>query len=119
MPQLRTNSLDFMEPTETPSQSVRILVVDDDPTVIDALPRLLQSAGYDTRVAATGQACLHRLKETLSDLILLDVELPDMDGVEVCRRIKADTTLADTFVVLLSSTKADSDKLAPGLRQPT
>ena len=97
------------------SQPVRILVVDDDPAVIYALPLLLKSAGYDTRVAATGQGCLNRLKEALPDLILLDVTLPDMDGVEVCRRIKADPKLADTFVVLLSGIRTDSDKQAEGL----
>jgi PAS domain S-box-containing protein len=104
-----------MEPTEMPSQPVRILVVDDDPTVIHAMPRLLKSAGYDTRVAVTGQDCLNRLQETLPDLILLDVALPDMDGLEICRRIKADPNLADTFVVLLSRNKTDSDKQAEGL----
>ena len=98
-----------------PSQSVSILVVDNDPTVIGARPRLLQSAGYDTRVAATGQACLQRLKETRVDLVLLDVELPDMDGMEVLRRIKADPALADTFVVLLASLRTDSNKQAEGL----
>jgi PAS domain S-box-containing protein len=100
-----------MEPTEMPGQPVRILVVDDDPTVT----RLLEAAGYDTRVAATGQDCLNRLQETLPDLILLDVALPDMDGLEICRRIKANPNLADTFVVLLSSNKIDSDQQAEGL----
>lgn len=97
------------------SQSVRILVVDDDPAVIHAISHLLESAGYDTRVATTGQGCLNRLKETLPDLVLLNVALLDMDGLEVCRKIKADPKLADTFVVLLSSNKTDSDKQAEGL----
>ncbi len=104
-----------MESTELTGQPIRILVVDDDPAVIHALTCLLKSAGYDARVASSGQACLNRLHETLPDLVLLDVALPDMDGLEVCRQIKADPRLADTSVVLLSSMRTDSDKQAEGL----
>ncbi|MCX5861823.1 MAG: response regulator [Deltaproteobacteria bacterium] len=79
------------------------------------MSRSLKSAGYETIEAATGTDCLRFTIEQRPDLVLLDVMLPDINGIEVCKRIKLDKTLADSYVVLLSSLRTSSDDQAVGL----
>jgi PAS domain S-box-containing protein len=93
----------------------RLLVVDDDTLKLQAITRILKAAGYAVVEAATGADCLRLAQETLPDLILLDRQLPDIDGVEVCRQIKAGTQTAHLFVVLLSASQTSSDSQAAGL----
>jgi PAS domain S-box-containing protein len=93
----------------------RILVVDDDAALRRGTSRLLASAGYDVGEAATGADGLRLTKEQRPDLTLLDVVLPDLNGVEVCRRIKSDPALAGCCVVLLSGLKTSEDDQAEGL----
>jgi PAS domain S-box-containing protein len=97
------------------NESAVILIVEDDPHLLAASARLLQKAGYRVLEATTGQEGLHLAKEIRPDLVLLDVVLPDVDGFEVCERIKANDELARAFVVMLSSTKTASDSQAEGL----
>jgi CheY-like chemotaxis protein len=82
------------------NKNALILVVDDDPVMLRATGRLLKSAGYEVIKAGTGSDALRLAKEQEPDLVLLDVVLLDMDGLEVCRRIKADPQLADIYVIL-------------------
>jgi len=96
-------------------EKTRILIVDDDPAALFATARVIRQAGFDVIQADSGGACLERVAETLPALVLLDVELPDIDGLEVCRRIKANPDLADVFVVLLSGRRIQSDAQAEGL----
>jgi len=70
---------------------------------------LLGDAGYEVVEAATGQDGLRLTQELKPDLVMLDAMLPDLNGVEVCRRIKADPQLANTHVVMVSVTQAESD----------
>jgi PAS domain S-box-containing protein len=95
----------------------RILVIDDEPLLLRATSRLLAEAGYQVLEAAAGREGLRLARETRPDLVLLDVMLPDMDGLEVCRRLKVDTELANTFVVLLSGKRIDSGNQAEGLEE--
>ena len=95
----------------------RILVVDDQPQALQGISRIIKSAGYQSMEAQTGEECLSLAAEFQPDLILLDVVLPDIDGREVCRRIKADTRTSDAYVVLLSSIKIESDSQSDGLEQ--
>lgn len=97
------------------AEDVTILVVDDDPHMLRAHVRLLGKAGYRVLEAANGRDGLCLARESEPDLILLDVVLPDISGVEVCRRIKADEALVRSFVVLLSGLKTASDAQAEGL----
>jgi len=97
------------------NEKTRILVVDDDPHLLQGMSRILKSAGYETIEAATGTDCLRFTIEQKPDLVLLDVMLPDINGIEVCKRIKLDKTLADIYVVLLSSLRTSSDGQAVGL----
>ena len=97
------------------NEKIRILVVDDNPTVLLSTCRILNSAGYETIEALTGTDALRLTKELKLDLALLDVILPDINGDEVCRRIKADVNSARTYVVLISSMRTDEYCQALGL----
>jgi len=93
----------------------KLLIVDDDPHLLRAQTTLLERAGYRVFQAATGREALRLVREVDPQLILLDVMLPDIDGLEVCQRIKADPALAGTMVVLLSGVKTASHEQAEGL----
>jgi two-component system OmpR family response regulator len=67
----------------------RILVVDDEPSIVDAVATSLRYEGFDVREATTGRGALDSAKERLPDLIVLDIMLPDFDGLEVTRRLRA------------------------------
>jgi two-component system cell cycle sensor histidine kinase/response regulator CckA len=97
------------------NQSIQILIVDDEPRMLRAHARLLRAAGYQVSEAATGHEALRLAQETEPDLILLDVVLPDMRGIEVCRRIKAEEALAESYVVLLSDLETTTDSRTEGL----
>lgn len=92
-----------------------ILTADDDKHVIAATVRLLKRAGYEVLEAATGQSCLDLVRAHHPDLILLDVNLPDINGIEVCKQIKADPALAHHFVVMVSASQTSSDQQSLGL----
>jgi len=105
----------MMDQMGTTIQASRILVVDDDPIMLGATSRLLRAAGYEVMEAASGEEGLQLAAELRPKLVLLDVMLPDMNGLEVCRRINADPSLAGISIVFLSSSKTDSDDQAEGL----
>lgn len=94
---------------------VRILVTDDDPLALKAASHLLTSAGYETFSAANGEQTLQMVEEHHPDLLLLDVVLPDIEGTEVCRRLKADARTADIFIILLSGLRTSSDEQSEGM----
>jgi len=96
-------------------QEIKILIVDDDPDVLFATARALRKEGYEVIEASTGRECLSKAKENKPDLILLDVMLPDIEGTEICKQIKADPFFEGIFVVLLSGFKIASDDQAAGL----
>lgn len=97
------------------SEPVEILLVDDNPVVRLGLSHVLRTAGYRVAEATNGAECLRQMAERLPDLVLLDVVLPDIDGVELVRRIKASPELGAAFVVLLSSVQTASEQQATGL----
>jgi PAS domain S-box-containing protein len=97
------------------SQTIRILVVDDDPAFLQFLSSLLRTQGYEVQEAATARQGLQLTREKPPDLALLDVLLPDLSGLEVCRQIKADATLQDMFVVLISGGDGSATQKVDGL----
>lgn len=97
------------------SERTRILVVDDNIPMLDAVARLLHDAGHDVLKASTGTEGLRLAGEEHPDLILLDVHLPDGNGVDICRQIKATPELAHTFIVLLSGVAVSTESRATGL----
>lgn len=94
---------------------LNILIVEDDPDILFATARIVESQGYTVLQATTGGECKSLLKETMPDLILLDVELPDMNGADLCRDIKSDPLLKGIFIVLTSGMRTSSQEQAYGL----
>lgn len=92
----------------------RILVVDDNEINRDLLCTRLRTHGYELIEAADGEEALASAREHLPDLILLDVMMPKIDGIEVCRRLKADRELPFIAVILVTA-KADSKDVVAGL----
>jgi two-component system phosphate regulon response regulator OmpR len=78
----------------------RILLVEDDPRLAEMLLEYLGQAGFGVTVAALGASALERLNEAQYDAVILDLMLPDMDGLEVCRRLRAQS---DTPVLMLTA----------------
>jgi two-component system response regulator MprA len=87
----------------------RVLVVDDDAGIAASLRRALLYEGYAVTVAGDGHAALKRAQADQPDLVILDVMLPGIDGVEVCRRIRADD---DVPVLMLTARDATADRVA-------
>jgi len=81
----------------------RILVVDDDPSILETLTTMLRFKGYATQVASNGRKALEAVKEFDPDLILLDIMLPDIDGYDICRRLKADSKTSDIPILIVSA----------------
>jgi len=92
----------------------RILIVDDNETNRDILDTRLKTQGYELIQAADGEAAIAAVKEFLPDLVLLDVMMPKLDGIEVCRRLKSDRDLPFTPIVLVTA-KADTKDIVAGL----
>ena len=81
----------------------KILVVDDTPSNLDLLSHTLEAGGYEVSIAPRGEVALRLVRSVRPDLILLDVQMPDMDGFEVCRRLKADDATRDIPVVYITA----------------
>ena len=96
-------------------KTISVLVVEDDINILLATSRLLRSADYCVFEAETGKKGLGLAREKHPDLVLLDVHLPDMNGYDVCRQIKADETLRQSYVVMLSGSMITSDNQSEGL----
>ena len=89
----------------------KILIVDDEPSIVELLEEHLQSEGYDTAHAFSGEEALQVLDQSAPDLIILDLMLPGMDGYEVCRLIQADTRLNHIPVIMLTARSAVPNKV--------
>ena len=88
----------------------RVLIVDDEPAVRAALDRALRLDGYDVALAADGREALDRLADTRQDAVILDVAMPGVDGLEVCRRLR---DAGDrTPVLMLTARDAIDDRVA-------
>jgi DNA-binding response OmpR family regulator len=92
-----------------------VLVVNDYAGNLFLSTTLLQAAGYESLEATTGKECLEILEAHHPDLVLLDVMLPDMSGIDICRQIKNDKDLKDIFVILVSGIQVSSEHQADGL----
>src|SRR6476619_3137433 len=93
----------------------RILIVDDNETNRDILMARLGPQGYDLKQAADGEEALAAATQHLPDLILLDVMMPKIDGMEVCRRLKGDPQLPFMPIILFTAKSPRPDVVA-GLR---
>ncbi|MDB4977173.1 MAG: histidine kinase, partial [Myxococcaceae bacterium] len=101
--------------TELLSPPVVVLNVNDDAATRYLMTKILRGGGYTVLEAVNGEAALRAVSTHRPDLVLLDIKLPDISGLEVCRRIKSDPQTATVLVVQTSATFASSDRKVEGL----
>lgn len=89
----------------------KILVVDDNLDVIKMVGLLLQTRGYEIIAAQSGTQALAKAQSENPDLIILDIMMPDMDGYEVCRRLRADPTMANLPILMFTAKSGTTDKV--------
>jgi len=89
----------------------RILVVDDDKEVVRLMRAYLEKAGYEVLVAYDGETAVYTLRRDIPDLLLLDLMLPDKDGYDITRLVRADTALPHIPIIMLSARVEDTDKI--------
>jgi signal transduction histidine kinase len=97
--------------TTTETSKGNILVVDDNPANLRLLSGMLSERGYKARPAIDGKMALTAARAAPPDLILLDINMPDMDGYQVCRTLKADSDLCDVPVIFISAMDEIADKV--------
>ncbi len=94
--------------------AARVLIAEDEESIVTSLDFLMRRAGFDTRVARDGEEALGVLSAFRPDVVLLDVMLPRVSGLEVCRHIRAEPALAGTRVLMLTA-KGGRQDVANGL----
>jgi DNA-binding response OmpR family regulator len=92
----------------TPAPPPRILIIEDDPDIASFENTMLERAGYEARVAATGADGLEQLREFKPEVVLLDIGLPDMSGLDLCTQIAES---ADAYILLVSGHSSEDVKL--------
>jgi signal transduction histidine kinase len=97
------------------NSAFKILVVDDDQDLLLISERLLKKDNYNVSTAKDGQECFNAIRTDKPDLLLLDVDLPDTNGIEICKKIKNDPELSTIFIIMLSGFKIDSENISEGL----
>ncbi|WP_019949357.1 response regulator transcription factor [Hymenobacter aerophilus] len=86
-----------------------ILIVDDEPNIVMSLEFLMRKAGYQVSIARNGTEALEAIARTPFALLLLDIMMPDVDGYQVCRAVRAHPRQPDTRVVFLSAKSKEAD----------
>ena len=100
-----------MQPSPSPVTAPSILIVDDTPENLQLLNGMLKGRGYKARPVPSGEMALRAAKSDPPDLILLDINMPEMNGYEVCRRLKGDPALAAIPVIFISALNETMDKV--------
>src|SRR5437867_1069078 len=89
--------------------AARILIVDDEPSILATMAPLLRGRGYEVSTATSGHAAIEAVDRQAPQLVILDLGLPDMDGIEVCRRLREGRTVP---ILVLSARGAERDKVS-------
>ena len=89
----------------------RILVVDDEPDAVELATVNLKGAGFDVSTAADGEEALRKARELLPDAIVLDLMLPEVDGLEVCKILRRDGATASIPIIMLTAKAAEVDRV--------
>lgn len=95
--------------TDTPA---KILLVDDEPDILEILEFNLRKEGFEVATAGNGEEGLALARELKPDLIVLDIMMPIMDGVEVCRQLRADPNFDNTIITFLTAREEDYSQIA-------
>jgi DNA-binding response OmpR family regulator len=89
----------------------RILVAEDDPDIANLLAHYLQRAGFEADLVASGADVLPRIKKAPPDVLLLDVMLPGLDGLSVCRTVRSDQRTASIPIIMVTAKTDESDRI--------
>jgi len=81
----------------------RILIADDEPNIVLALEFLMKKEGYEVQTVSDGEEALRTIEKSPPDLILLDIMMPNLDGYEVCQRIRSDPSMKDIVIIMLTA----------------
>ena len=92
--------------------NTKILIVDDEPDILEFLQYNLEKEGYEVYVADNGAKGLEEAQRILPELIILDIMMPEMDGVEVCRRLRSDNQFDNTIITFLTARQEDYSQIA-------
>jgi DNA-binding response OmpR family regulator len=92
----------------------KILIVDDEPNIVMSLEFLLKKEGFTTETAGDGDVALDKVRSFVPDLMLLDVMMPKKSGFEVCEILRADTTLSQPRIIMLTAKGRETEQ-AKGL----
>jgi two-component system alkaline phosphatase synthesis response regulator PhoP len=90
----------------------KVLVVDDEEAILELLKYNLEKEGYEVKIAANGQIGVDAAKKFRPDVVLLDIMMPVMDGVEACRQLRAMPELINTFIVFLTARSEEYSEVA-------
>lgn len=90
----------------------KILIVDDEPDILEFMDYNLQKEGFEVFQATSGKEAIEVAKERMPDLIILDVMMPGMDGMETCRELRQDPELRDTVIAFLTARNEDYSQIA-------
>ena len=96
------------------NRSRKILIVDDEPNIVVPLQFLMEQNGYQVKIAESGEAAIDLMERFRPDLVLLDIMLPGVNGLEVCQMLREDPELKETKIVLVSALGRDVD-MAKGM----
>lgn len=96
---------------QTPQYKADILIVDDKPENLRLLATMLNGRGYEIRTAISGKLCLRAAKAIVPDLILLDINMPEMSGYEVCQHLRKETLTKNVPIIFLSALSEPLDKV--------
>jgi len=89
----------------------RILLVDDDKDLLAALEVKLQKEGYQIDTAPDGEVALEKIRAKLPDLVILDVNMPRMNGMDVCRALRSDDKTRDLAIIVLTARDDEVDRI--------
>jgi len=89
----------------------KVLVVDDEPVLVETIAYNLEQAGYEVTTAADGASALEVARRERPDLVILDIMLPEMDGLEVCRLLRRENSTATTPIMMLTAKGEEIDKV--------
>lgn len=93
----------------------KLLIVDDDALILSVSVRALKTAQFEIITASTCAECIVAMEQHDPDILLLDVDLPDGNGIELCRQLKSDPESSGTFIILISARWTESESQAAGL----
>jgi two-component system alkaline phosphatase synthesis response regulator PhoP len=90
--------------------ALQILIADDAPHIARSLSFVLQKEGFSVDVANTGEEALKKIREKRPKAVFLDIVMPKMTGLDICKEIKTDPALKDTYIIILTAKGGDMDR---------